>query len=397
MGNRNILLYMAFVFLSNFSTILYFLTVYLQFVGFSLVSISSMLLAYQVSKFLLEMPTGYISDKFGRKSSGMLGMVGMLAFYLALMTIRNPAVMVAAFVLKGLALALLSGSFEAIYIDSVPRGALVRLNVVERFVFYSAYALSAYLGGWISVSHAYRLGLVCDIVAMALALAVVLFMRETKTADDIGGREEGAFVRNAAKSIAGNSVLIAAYLMDASQAFAFVALEDYFAMMLGERGMDSVAAGLTVAVQLLVSAAIGFIVPSVIDKLDGCRFTRGMACIRLFLTAGFLLPVTPTSLLPALYVMQTVAYALFAPIKYSIFQNSIDPLYRCSLISVQSQMISVGAIAFYLFNTLACGALGLDVRTTLLIALMLSAFVYVPALFRLTKSRSGDGSAKAAA
>lgn len=54
MKNRTVLLYMTFVFLSNFSTILYFLTVYLEFVGLSMVSISSMMIAYQVSKFILE-------------------------------------------------------------------------------------------------------------------------------------------------------------------------------------------------------------------------------------------------------------------------------------------------------------------------------------------------------
>ena len=56
MKNRTILLYMMFVFLSNFSTILYFLTVYLEFVGLSMVAISSMMIAYQMSKFILEVP-----------------------------------------------------------------------------------------------------------------------------------------------------------------------------------------------------------------------------------------------------------------------------------------------------------------------------------------------------
>lgn len=62
MKNRTVLLYMTFVFLSNFSTILYYLTVYLEFVGFSMVAISSMMIAYQVSKFILEVPTGYIAE-----------------------------------------------------------------------------------------------------------------------------------------------------------------------------------------------------------------------------------------------------------------------------------------------------------------------------------------------
>ncbi len=55
MKNRTVLLYMTFVFLSNFSTILYFLTVYLEFDGLSMVAISSMMIAYQVSKFILEL------------------------------------------------------------------------------------------------------------------------------------------------------------------------------------------------------------------------------------------------------------------------------------------------------------------------------------------------------
>ena len=140
MKNRTVLLYMTFVFLSNFSTILYFLTVYLEFVGFSMVAISSMMIAYQVSKFILEVPTGYIADRFGRKTSGLVGVVGMLGYYVALLLVRSPLLLIGAFALKGFAVACMSGSIEAIYIDSVSQDQLVRLNVVERFVFYASYA-----------------------------------------------------------------------------------------------------------------------------------------------------------------------------------------------------------------------------------------------------------------
>lgn len=78
MKNRTVLLYMTFVFLSNFSTILYFLTVYLEFVGFSMVAISSMMIAYQVSKFILEVPTGYIADRFGERQVVSLASWGCL-------------------------------------------------------------------------------------------------------------------------------------------------------------------------------------------------------------------------------------------------------------------------------------------------------------------------------
>ena len=382
MKNRTILLYMMFVFLSNFSTILYFLTVYLEFVGLSMVAISSMMIAYQVSKFILEVPTGYIADRFGRKASGLVGVVGMLGYYAALLFVRSPLLLIGAFALKGFAVACVSGSIEAIYIDSVSQDQLIRLNVIERFVFYASYAISACVGGFISSVGAYLIGLSADIIAMVLTLVVVVCIPEGGTA---ATPERGTSPKMIGAAIACNGILRSAFIMDCSQAFAFVALEDFFSLLLAGRGMNAVASGVTIAVQLLASASMGLIVPSVIAHVDKGRFARICGIVRLFLTALFLIPFTPVYLLPVFYVLQTVAYSLFAPIKYSIFQNAVDSSMRCSLISVQSQMVAVGAILFYLFNAALSSIAG--IRVILLVALGISSLVYIPALFRLTSQR----------
>ena len=383
MKNRTVLLYMTFVFLSNFSTILYFLTVYLEFVGFSMVAISSMMIAYQVSKFILEVPTGYIADRFGRKTSGLVGVVGMLGYYAALLFTRSPLLLIGAFALKGFAVACVSGSIEAIYIDSVSQ--LVRLNVVERFVFYASYAISACVGGFISSVGAYLIGLSADIIAMVLTLVVVVCIPEMRRGDTAATPKRGISPKMIGAAIARNGILRSAFIMDCSQAFAFVALEDFFSLLLAGRGMNAVASGVIIAVQLLASASMGLIVPSVIAHVDKGRFARICGIVRLSLTALFLIPFTPVYLLPVFYVLQTVAYSLFAPIKYSIFQNAVDSSMRCSLISVQSQMVAVGAILFYLFNAALSSIAG--IRVILLVALGISSLVYIPALFRLTSQR----------
>lgn len=223
MKNRTVLLYMTFVFLSNFSTILYFLTVYLEFVGFSMVAISSMMIAYQVSKFILEVPTGYIADRFGRKTSGLVGVVGMLGYYAALLLVRSPLLLIGAFALKGFAAACMSGSMEAIYIDSVSLDQLVRLNVVERFVFYASYALSACVGGFISSAGAYLIGLLADIIAMVLTLVVVVCIPEMRRGDTTATPKRGISPKMIGAAIARNGILRSAFIMDCSQAFAFVA------------------------------------------------------------------------------------------------------------------------------------------------------------------------------
>ena len=384
MKNRTVLLYMTFVFLSNFSTILYFLAVYLEFVGFSMVAISSMMIAYQVSKFILEVPTGYIADRFGRKTSGLVGVVGMLGYYVALLPVRSPLLLIGAFALKGFAVACLSGSIEAIYIDSVSQDQLVRLNVFERFVFYASYAISACVGGFISSVGAYLIGLSADIIAMVLTLVVVVCIPEMRRGGTAGTPERGISPKMIGAAIACNGILRSAFIMDCSQAFAFVALEDFFSLLLAGRGMNAVASGVTIAVQL--PASMGLIVPSVIAHVDKGRFARICGIIRLVLTALFLIPLTPANLLPVFYVLQTVAYSLFAPIKYSVFQNAADSSMRCSLISVQSQMVAVGAVLFYLLNAVLSSVAG--IRVVLLVALGISSLAYIPALFRLTSQRT---------
>lgn len=381
MKNRTVLLYMTFVFLSNFSTILYFLTVYLEFVGFSMVAISSMMIACQVSKFILEVPTGYIADRFGRKTSGLVGVVGMLGYYVALLLVRSPLLLIGAFALKGFAVACMSGSIEAIYIDSVSQDQLVRLNVVERFVFYSFYALSACVGGFISSAGAYLIGLLADIIAMVLTLVVVVCIPEMRRGDTTATPKRGISPKMIGAAIARNGILRSAFIMGCSQAFAFVALEDFFSLLLAGRGMNAVASGVIIAVQLLASASMGLIVPSVIAHVDKGRFARICGIVRLSLAALFLIPFTPVYLLPVFYVLQTVAYSLFAPIKYSIFQNAVDSSMRCSLISVQSQMVAVGAILFYLFNAALSSIAG--IRVVLLVALGISPWCISPRYFVL--------------
>lgn len=197
--------------------------------------------------------------------------------------------------------------------------------------------------------------------------------------------ERGISPKMIGDAIAGSDILRSAFIMDCSQAFAFVALEDFFSLLLAGRGMNAVASGVTIAVQLLVSASIGFIVPSVIAHADKGRFARICGIARLFLTALFLIPLTPAYLLPVFYVLQTVAYALFAPIKYSVFQNAADSSIRCSLISVQSQMVAVGAVLFYLFNAVLSSVVSIQV--VLLVALGISSLAYIPALFSFTSQR----------
>ena len=75
------LLYMLFVFASNFNLLSQFLSSFLVGLKFDLFAISSLYLIFQVTKFVFEVPTGYVADRYGRKISALAGTVLLLMSY----------------------------------------------------------------------------------------------------------------------------------------------------------------------------------------------------------------------------------------------------------------------------------------------------------------------------
>lgn len=76
-----LVLYMIFVFVSSFELLSQFLSSFLTYLKFDLITISILYLIFQISKFVFEVPTGYIADKYGRKISAVLGMLLLLISY----------------------------------------------------------------------------------------------------------------------------------------------------------------------------------------------------------------------------------------------------------------------------------------------------------------------------
>ena len=117
------------------------------------------------------------------------------------------------------------------------------------------------MGGFISSVGAYLIGLSADIIAMVLTLVVVVCIPEMRRGGTATTPEHGISPKMIGAAIAGNGILRSAFIMDCSQASAFVALEDFLSLLLAGRGMNAVASGVTIAVQLLASASMDLLCP----------------------------------------------------------------------------------------------------------------------------------------
>lgn len=398
------LLYMLFVFASNFNLLSQFLSSFLVDLKFDLFAISSLYLIFQVTKFVFEVPTGYVADRYGRKISALAGTILLLMSYFIYFT-ESLYLFYLAFFIKGISVTLLSGSIESIYVENVKSDNLIKYNTIERLVFYISLALSALVAGYMIEKTNYISIILTDICILLIVTAIIfLFPRQSSHAEklvlldnspdgkmprdegkDTSHKENKQFIHSAAdksgikdclKVMSKNKLLVYLLIMDFSNAFSFIAIENLYPAYLEKLGVEVNLIGIFMAFQLIVSALFGLLTPKI------RRYISDKFLMYILPSAGVLimLPIytlkVPINLIPILFTAQLIAFALYAPIKYILFQKNIPDRHRATFISLSSQAVSFGGILFYLFSTSLglCFSIDVIITSALLVTFALNLY-----------------------
>lgn len=177
-GKTSFMLYMAYTFASSVSLISSFLVLYLTNSNISFTIITQLFLISHISKFTMEIPTGYVADKFGNKTSAVIGSILWFLSSLFLMRYSSVLFLSLSFFLKGLGGALISGSVESLYINTMDKKELETLNVFTRIAFFCATAASVCAGGIMIKLYGYFYVLAIDAAMAFLSLLFVICMRK---------------------------------------------------------------------------------------------------------------------------------------------------------------------------------------------------------------------------
>lgn len=350
MQKKNIVLYMCFVFLTNFTLFASFESVFLgERKAAPLAEIAVLFMAYQLTKLIFEIPTGYIADRFGLKKSAVLGLALILSYY-ALLLGESKAVpyLVCAYVVKGVGYTLISGSIEALFVNGLDPDTLTRYNGIERLVMYVSIASAAILGGFIISQGLFRYVLVIDMCAVGVTVVITLLMRETRRPDAgerISPKKVWVFLKN-------TDTCLLPLGMDFATAFCFMEVEDLYSKYLTGFGISTTLIGVFIACQLVAAAVFGTFTYKLTDKVRPERLLAVCPFAFLALMMGVFIDGTPIWLMPVLYTLSQTTFAIYAPVKYTIFQRSIVSEYRATVISVQSQCCAMGGVAAYLLTSL---------------------------------------------
>lgn len=379
---KNIKFYMLFVFFSNLNIMSSFLSLYLSDIGLSLSLVSSVFLLYQATKFLLEVPTGYVADRYGRKFSGILGMILMILSYLLLLTMNNQAITAYIFVfIQALGYTFISGSVESLFVDSIDNELLVHWNAVERIIFYFALALSSVMGGIVIHNLGYSLAICIDIFALFVTTCTILLMKEKKTENISPKKEKGQRYKLPVNQ---RNILFALYLIDFAKAFSYVGVQDLYALYLQQFGLTSNIIGIIIAFQFVISSLFGLLTPNLQKYMRNETLLYVLPAIQVIITIPAYALNINVWIVPFLYILQSIIFSLYAPVKYQLFQKNLDTCFRARALSFQSIMISMGSILFYGFSSIAGRYLALSHTVT--IALVITLLLILVSSGILSKS-----------
>lgn len=362
------LFYLIFVFCSNFSLLTQFLSAFLTQRGLSLSHISLLFLLYQASKFCFEIPTGYLSDRYGRRTSGQIGLL-LYALSYALLWWHQPWLYALSFLAKGLGITFVSGSIESIYVESVPKSQWLRNNTIERLTFFLCLALAAFVSGQLIQGQHYSFLILFDSV-LAVLVAIFLFLFPSSRGADALEEGKNLSFRVAVSTFRAKPILGFILLLDFSTAFSMVAAEALYPAYLLELGVQANWIGLFIAGQYVVAACFGLILPSLQKRLSSHWLLYALPPISILLMMPIYAFPLPSIFIPVLFTLHFLCFALYAPIKYSVYQSNVPSAYRSTLMSFTSQAIAIGAISFYLLSsglsqiwamkTILCLAFGLS-------------------------------------
>jgi len=257
-------LYYAYMAFSNLSMVSTVMGLYLEHVGFSLAGVGVLFGALQLGKTLLEVPTGFVADRFGSRASLLAAVALEMAGYALMLVARGLPAMLCVMLVLATAYTLTTGCASAIVTNALlaegRSDQLTDLSARSGVIFYLCYGVAALASGWLS-EQGYELVIALSVACLAGALAAVALMREVRP----GGEKDGGDirpirVREAARYVVSNRPALYYALVEGAVAWSMVPVDDFYNNYLHDfLGIPLPLVGVVVAVQFVAASLAGLL------------------------------------------------------------------------------------------------------------------------------------------
>ena len=337
-------LYYAYVAFSNLSMVSTVMGLYLEHVGFSLAGVGVLFGVLQLGKTLLEVPTGFVADRFGSRASLLAAVALEMAGYALMLVARGLPAMLCVMLVLAAAYTLTTGCATAIVADHLiargREGELTRVSAVSRIVFYCCYWASALAAGLLA-EVGYALVFALSIASLAGALVCVLLMRDDRAGER--GGEPAAPVRpfEAARYVAGCRPVLYYVLVEGAVAWSMVPVDDFYNNYLnGYFGIPLPVVGAVVAAQFAVTSLVGLGSARLAWRLGDARVAQLGPLVTVALFLAFSLCADPRAAV-ALYMAGLASFRLANPVRTKVLNVALDARFRVTALSFASLAVSL--------------------------------------------------------
>jgi MFS family permease len=322
---------------------------YLAWRGLSLVQIGLVESIFHGTSLLMEVPTGIVADRFGRKTSRILGRLVAMVGTLLMISSRSFGGFALAFVCIALGYNLESGAGDALVYDS-----LVQLGKQDRFtrikgrqeVSWQAAQILSLVASGIVATFDYTLAYLLSLGVQATSLVVALTFEEPRLGGEVPSERPRGVIRHIVGSFGtlrdNRGILVYILFIEGFSLFC-TTLQFYFQTFLKSRGFVEWQIGLVLA----GSAVAGMLGAANTHRLERRLGKRWLVSLSPFvaLVAFGLIAFTPLEI-PGMILRAAVEAVLFVSFSDSI-NRLIPSEHRATLLSFQAMSFSLMMIVLF--------------------------------------------------
>ncbi len=371
---RNIRLYPWFEFCRN---LLFWQATWFLYFQSNLTAAEAILLyaVYDLSTTVLEVPSGYLSDRIGRRITLSLAGLFSLTAMLVLATASSFALFALAQILLGAGMAFVSGTNSALLYESLEatgQGTQIEAQNVTAWRYgFSALALSAVLGG-VAALWWPALPFVASALAFAVMLAITLRFTEPPHADRVASewgrlRELGAEFRTPAL----RWLFALGVLMYGFSHIPFVFGQPYIADALARADLSADAplvSGVVTALMMGVSLLTSMVAPGLRKRVGLGALLLVAFAMQVGLAAA--LSLTGSALAIGFLLLRMVPDSLSTPFIIAHIQPLLGDDSRATFLSLKSLLGRLVFAASLGFAALSTGTVDEMTRAELQTVLM---------------------------
>lgn len=316
------------------------MNLYFEHVGYSFTEIGILFGILQISKFIFEIPTGLIADKYGRKTSLVIGIVFQIISFFLLLINFNIIINLIAMILLGCAYTFSTGTTSAILVEmcKIEKKDLYHANTISWYLYYIAYGIGAILSG-VMISSSFNYVFYLDIISLVISLLILMSLNSKAVLE----KEEHFKVKDVFEYLVQNKSLHYYILVGIIIDFVMMPIDSlYNNYLYNDFNFSYSLIGFIVAAQFILQGVIVYVCEKMIAKIDKKFVVKLFPVFTMCIFFVFSI-VRIAYISVIIYILGWMFYSSYISVFDTEKQNCISSKYRSSALSFESLLVAFGA------------------------------------------------------